>query len=88
MDASRAGVLLGDLGGSRRKVTDTIDPSVGLDFCVRPGNPVEKGDIMVRIHARNREEGERAVRILQDEIVIAESPGEDIPLCRGRILSS
>ncbi len=53
-----------EMGGGRRKTTDTIDHSVGFD-CVLPlGSAVEKSQPIARVHATSREQADRASRAL------------------------
>lgn len=42
------------LGAGRQKVSDTIDPSVGISHLCKVGNPVQKGDVLCHVHARSR----------------------------------
>jgi pyrimidine-nucleoside phosphorylase len=43
-----------DLGGGRRKVTDTIDPAVGVTLCRRPNERVEAGEPLAFVHVPER----------------------------------
>ncbi len=49
------------LGGGRRAVTDTIDPSVGVSCLSKVGEEIEQGEPLLRIHARTRAEAEALV---------------------------
>lgn len=51
IDGEALGWAVVSLGGGRRKVTDTIDHSVGLEMCVRRGDWVEPGQPLLRVYA-------------------------------------
>jgi pyrimidine-nucleoside phosphorylase len=75
-----------ELGGGRKKLGDTIDPSVGFDILAQPGDLVEKGDVMAIVHARDEEglgAGQLAVR---QAIRIASAPPPNLlPLVSHRV---
>lgn len=62
------------LGGGRRKTTDRIDPSVGIDSLVKIGEQVAAGDALMRIHARDAAAFEDVVKLAQDAVVIVPDP--------------
>jgi thymidine phosphorylase len=47
------GLVVVELGGGRRKPSDTIDPAVGLTGLLALGTKVEKGDVLATVHARD-----------------------------------
>jgi thymidine phosphorylase len=47
MDTEALGRLLVDLGGGRKKVTDSVDPGVGMIFHRKLGAKVQAGDPIV-----------------------------------------
>lgn len=50
------------LGAGRKKKTDKIDPAAGIELLTKPGDRVEKGDPVARLHGdRGAEEAERLV---------------------------
>ena len=51
MDTRALGMAVVCLGGGRRKPTDPIDPSVGVDQIVRIGTEIREGDPICRIHS-------------------------------------
>lgn len=51
IDGEALGWAVVSLGGGRRKVTETIDHSVGLEMCVRLGDWVERGQPLLRVYA-------------------------------------
>lgn len=50
MNASEIGQMLVDLGGGRRKTSDSVDPSVGFVFHKKLGARVAAGDSIVTAH--------------------------------------
>ena len=60
-DADGIGRVVLLLGGGRRAVTDTIDPSVGVSCLRKVGERVEAGEPLLRLHARSRAEAEALV---------------------------
>jgi thymidine phosphorylase len=54
-DVRELGLAIVELGGGRRRSTDTIDPAVGLSELKRVGDKIGRGDIIARIHANSKE---------------------------------
>ncbi|TPW12927.1 MAG: pyrimidine-nucleoside phosphorylase, partial [bacterium] len=54
IDPRRIGEAVIDLGGGRRRAEDAIDPAVGVDLAVAPGDPVRSGQLLAMIHAADR----------------------------------
>jgi thymidine phosphorylase len=73
------------LGGGRRSMEDTIDPSVGFVVSAKPGVRVEKGQTLARIYARNKEGLELGKSILEEAIEIGDSGPEVLPLISHRV---
>ena len=71
MNAQRIGEAVIELGGGRRVKTDTINHCVGLQVHVRIGDPVQRGQPLVDIHA-DREDAERIVSWLHAAIPVVE----------------
>ena len=65
VDTRAWGLAVGELGGGRRRATDTIAPSVGLSAFKRIGDAVDKTTPLAMVHAATEEaaaKAERAVR--------------------------
>lgn len=59
------GMVVVELGGGRRKPSDTIDPSVGISDILPLGAKVGKGEPIASVHAASRDEAELAVKGLR-----------------------
>lgn len=68
------GVLIIELGGGRRKASDTIDHRVGLTDVVADGQRVEAGQPLATVHAADEAAAERAVARLQALITLGAAP--------------
>jgi pyrimidine-nucleoside phosphorylase len=58
INAREIGLSAVDLGAGRFKKEDSIDHSVGLVVHHKVGDPVEKGDLLITIHARTQSEAD------------------------------
>ncbi len=76
-----------ELGGGRVRLDDLVDPSVGVEALVAPGEAVEEGGLLARIHARSAEEALQAAARVGAAIRVAEEdhPEERLPLVGERI---
>jgi pyrimidine-nucleoside phosphorylase len=73
------------LGGGRRNMADTVDPSVGFVITAKPGDKVTKGQPLATIYARRKSALEIGRRTLQDAITIGNSPASALPLISHRV---
>ena len=69
-----------ELGGGRKKAEDKLDLSVGLDQFIRIGKNVDQGDPLLRIHASNDRDMERAKNLLSEAFQFSENPVKSNPL--------
>ncbi len=76
------------LGGGRRTMEDTVDPSVGFVITVKPGDKVAKGQPIATIHARRKSALEVGRRTLQEAIAVGEAPAEGCALISHRVTAS
>ena len=75
------------LGGGRRDMDDTIDPSVGFVITAKPGDKVEKGQPLATIYARRKSALEIGRRTLRDAIRIGGSVVTSPALVSHRVTS-
>ena len=76
------------LGGGRRNMEDTVDPSVGFVITAKPGDKVKKGQPLATIYARRKSALEIGRRTLQDAIAIGDAPAKALPLISHRVTRS
>ena len=73
------------LGGGRRNMEDTVDPSVGFVITAKPGDKVMKGQPLATIYARRKSALEIGRRTLQDSISIGDVAPTLYPLISHRV---
>jgi pyrimidine-nucleoside phosphorylase len=81
------GIALAILGGGREKKEDRIDHAVGLEFHVRIGGRVEKGQPLATIHYNADAKLAEAKELITASYEIVAAPTEKLPLIR-RIVGS
>ena len=69
-----------DLGAGRRTKEDSIDHSVGLRCFAKRGEPVEAGQTLVDVYARDDASAERAVEQLRPLIELTDEPQPPRPI--------
>ncbi len=74
-----------ELGGGRTRLGEPIHPEVGFDQLVQPGDEVEAGDILGRVHARTREAAERGARRVRAAIRTGKDGPPLLPLIQTRV---
>lgn len=65
------------LGAGREKKTDRIDPAAGVEILAKPGDRVQRGDPVARLHG-DREVG-RAERLILQALEISDEPPPPAP---------
>ena len=70
------GMVVVELGGGRKKPSDTINPSVGISDILPLGAKVEKGERIAIVHAASSDEAQHAVKRVAACYGIAESAPE------------
>jgi pyrimidine-nucleoside phosphorylase len=70
-DGRAIGEVIRDLGGGRLSKDSTINYDVGVDRLAKPGEPVNVGDILARVHAATTSEAQNALARLQSAIDIS-----------------
>ncbi len=79
-DARIIGEIVRDLGGGRMTKASVIQPDVGVDALLKPGEPVRSGEVLGRIHATTLEQAESACARLHAAFTIAAQPPFEHPL--------
>ena len=67
IDAREIGLCAVALGAGRLRAEETIDPAVGIEILAKPGDAVERGQALARLHLRGdaAEVGQRVVRAFE-----------------------
>ncbi len=73
IETEKLGWAVIDMGGGRRRLSDPIDHSVGLQMLVRLGDPVQSGQPLVRVFAKP-EAAARARKYLTTAFEIGDKP--------------
>jgi thymidine phosphorylase len=84
VEPRRIGRAILELGGGRRTIEDTIDPSVGFVIPVKPGDQVRVGEPLASIFARDSAGIEVGFKALSEAIVISDA-GTLTPLVTHRV---
>ncbi|WP_249219194.1 thymidine phosphorylase, partial [Loktanella sp. SALINAS62] len=86
IDGEALGLAVVVLGGGRAVEHDRIDPAVGLTAVARLGQRVSLGDPVATVHARTRDDADRAAAAVRAAITLGDAPIE-APLILDRILT-
>jgi pyrimidine-nucleoside phosphorylase len=87
IDAERLGRAIVDMGGGRAQLGQAIDTTVGLEMLVRTGDPVAKGQPLIRVFATAAARS-RGLRLLEDCMVFGPEPTAAEPLVAERITAA
>ncbi len=85
IDTRALGLAVVELGGGRRRASDTVDPAVGLENLIGLGAWVEADTPLARIHAADPEALKAAEARLRAAYTIADAAPEERPLILERI---
>ncbi len=77
IDAEQIGLAIIDMGGGRKKKSDQINHSTGIEMLVRVGDTVEDGQPLCRVF---REDHARSKERLKDIFTISDEPAQSHPL--------
>ena len=84
-DTRDLGLAVVDLGGGRTRPSDGIDHRVGFDRLLPLGTRLEKGDLLAKVHAADRQSGERAAAALLRHYRLSDTPPASSPAVLKRI---
>jgi thymidine phosphorylase len=77
-----------ELGGGRHKDSDRIDPRVGFTHVAAPGERVEKGAPLARVHAATEADAAQARALLARAFTLSETSTPPLPVLVERIAQS
>ena len=84
VNANRLGLAIIEMGGGRKKMGDAIDHTVGIEFLVNLGSPVEIGQPLAKLFC-HEEEKKLAENLVLTSIGLSPIPPEPCPLVVERI---
>jgi pyrimidine-nucleoside phosphorylase/thymidine phosphorylase len=84
-DARAVGLALADLGGARLRVEDRIDHAAGIDWLVRTGDRVQRGQPLALLRGGDAERRERARRRLEGAVALRPEAVDARPLVIDRL---
>src|SRR5262249_38079886 len=73
-DALALGLASVALGAGRAKVTDVIDPSVGIVLAKKPGDRTTKGEPLAVVHARDEASARICIDAVKRAVTLAARP--------------
>lgn len=79
------GLLIIELGGGRRRASDTVDPRVGFTQFVQVGQRAEAGDLLAVVHAADANAAENASQALLALIQLADHAPAGTPVLITRV---
>ena len=74
------GLTVVELGGGRKKPSDSIDHSVGLSNVLGLGTKVNVGEPLAIVHAHNEDQANIAIQQIQNSFIISEIKAKSNPL--------
>jgi len=75
------------LGGGRMRTEDSVDPAVGFEIRVRPGQRVSAADLVAVVHARSEADADRAEASLAAAIQVGDG-SQPLPLISHRVTAA
>lgn len=84
-DTERVGMALVNVGGGRKKKTDTVDHAVGFYFHKKTGDKVKKGDVIADMYVRDAKQANVAGEMLTAAIEISGKSASAPKMIRGRL---
>jgi thymidine phosphorylase len=82
------GLAVVELGGGRRKATDTIDHRVGFSQFAQIGQQVQTGDVLAVVHAADVAAAEHAQQTLLTQLLITETSVPPTTVMLQRVVAS
>lgn len=76
MDTYKIGLATTELGCGRKKTTDTVDPTAGIEFYKKIGDKVNRGDILFKFFNSDNSKLNPTEKLLKDSIQIGEEKVE------------
>jgi pyrimidine-nucleoside phosphorylase len=87
-DARLMGEVIRDLGGGRLTRESAVHYEVGVDRILKPGESVERGAILARLHAQDDRQARAALERLRAAFEISDRPPELPPLIAETVIQT
>ena len=84
LDALSVGQATVELGAGRQTKDASVDPVAGLTRLKKPGDPVEPGDVLARLHASGSPDFDAVRAAVRDAYAFADAPPSPAPALKAR----
>ncbi len=84
INTDRIGLAVIEMGGGRKRLGETIDHSVGVEFLVRIGDKIEAGDLIANIFCNDLKTAEYASELIRLSIGVTPNAVESPSLITER----
>jgi thymidine phosphorylase len=74
------GLTVVELGGGRKKASDSIDHSVGLSHVLGLGTKVDAEQPLAIVHAQNEDQANIAIQQIQNSFILSEIKAKSSPV--------
>ena len=74
IDAERLGLAVIEMGGGRKLMTDSLDHTSGIEFLIRIGQRIEKGETIAKVFCNDKSKADYAANLVS--LAIGTSPLE------------
>ncbi len=85
MDTRAIGITIIELGGGRRRASDAVDFSVGVDDIVQIGDEISTAQPLAFVHARNEDAAHHAIDAILNAIEIGSAPPVEKGIILGKV---
>ena len=83
----RLGRAVVELGGGRSRMGEEVDKAVGFILHAALGDPVDEGDVLATVHARDPRGAALGLSVLASGFEVSEAPSSGRPLVSHRVLA-
>jgi thymidine phosphorylase len=85
VDVRAMGLAVMELGGGRRRASDSVDFAVGLSGVRSIGDPVSDDAPLCTVHARSEADAHRVAELVRRAMTVSHAPPEPSPVVRRRV---
>ncbi len=87
LDALSVGQAAVELGAGRQTKEESVDPVAGLTDLKKPGDAVEGGDVLARLHTSESSDLDAVRAVVQDAYIFSEVPPEPRAALKARYMT-